>query len=154
MCFQEYNDSVLKIEGNKDSYFDILARSLDAEGFTSYKRIAHFTSNDLGLALYIYNKDIDDVYYNNFLKLFKSTEFMNNFKTLIDNALRKAKTGFIIMNWDSTTNPDTKIKNLMNYLFNTVLKNYVMQKNLKISTTVKMNSHVTSTFLVFNVEQI
>ena len=160
MSLQRYNDSALKLDFINDSYFDIMARRLDYsidgrfKAYPLYERLAHIMTNDLGFAIHVYNKSLDDIYYTNILKMLNSTTFINNTKYLMNRVIKKSSSGFFLVNWDEKSSPSTKISKLMNYFFNTTVRNYIMTKNTKINATTKMISHVTSSVLVFYAEQI
>ena len=160
MSLEQYNDSALKLDFINDSYFDIMARRLDYsidgrfKAYPLYERLAQVMTNDLGFGIHVYNKSLDDIYYNSVLRMLNSTIFINNTKYIVNRVMKKSSGGFFLINWDEKSSPSTKISKLMNYFFNTTVKNYIMAKNIKINATTKMISHVTSSILVFYAEQI
>ena len=154
MGFKTYNDSVVKINFINDLYFDVLAVDFNNNIFTTYKRLAQFMVNDLGFAMHLYQEDIDDVYYNNLLKMFKSEAFITNINILINNVIKRKNANFVSVSWNELTTPNKKTKSLMSYLFNVIIKNSIMSHNRKITPTIKMISHTTSIVLMFNAEQI
>lgn len=160
MGLQKYNDSALKLDFINDNYFDIMARRLDYfidnkfKAFPLYERFAHFMTNDLGFAIHVYNKSLDDIYYTNILKMFNSATFFSNTEYLINKTINKSGKGFFLINWDEVSSPSTRISKFINYFFNTTIKNYIMSKNTKINDNTKLAFHDKSSILMFYAEQI